>query len=166
MLDTVTEEQWREFDAKGVCSLGVALTPEELQAISDRIDAIMLGEVGDQYPFDRMLMQVEGGSQTRGYKGPTLDYRKIQGLEHDPVILNYLQSELFHCVAQRTYPGSVGIYRTMFFNKTALSEATTGGGSQLGWHQDRWSTLDRCAFRKKTAAGCCFAHPHCGPVVA
>jgi hypothetical protein len=41
-------------------------------------------------------------------------------------------------------PGSVGIYRTMFFNKTAKSEAPTGGGSQLGWHQDRWSTLDRC----------------------
>jgi phytanoyl-CoA hydroxylase len=144
MLDTVTEEQWREFDANGVCSLGVALTSAELQAISDRLDAIMLGEVGDPYPFDRMLMQLEGGSQTRGHKGRTLDYRKIQGLEHDPVILGYLKSELFRCVAERTYPGSVGIYRTMFFNKTAQSDAPTGGGSQLGWHQDRWSTLDRC----------------------
>eukprot|EP01052_Picozoa_sp_SAG31_P051644 SAG31_NODE_12362_length_947_cov_1.402123_1_plen_169_part_00 len=151
MLDTVTEDQWREFDANGVCSLGVALTPAELRAISDRIDAIMLGEVGgDEYPFDRMLMQLEGGGQTRGYKGATLDYRKIQGLEHDPVILTYLQSDLFRCVAQRAYPaGSVGIYRTMFFNKTAVSEAPTGGGSQLGWHQDRWSTLDRCALRDR-----------------
>jgi hypothetical protein len=147
MLDTVTEEQWREFDAHGVVSLGVALSPAELGAISERLDAIMLGEVGDPYPFDRMLMQLEGaGGQTRGYKGRTLDYRKIQGLEHDPFILNYLKSDLFRCVAERTYSGSVGIYRTMFFNKTALSDAPTGGGSQLGWHQDRWSTLDRCAF--------------------
>ena len=52
-------------------------------------------------------------------KGATLDYRKIQGLEHDPVIMgNYLQSDLFKDVASRTYPGgAVGIYRTMFFNK-------------------------------------------------
>ena len=29
--------------------------------------------------------------------------------------------------------------------RTAASEddAPTSGGSQLGWHQDRWSTLDR-----------------------
>jgi hypothetical protein len=100
MLDTVTEAQWREFDANGVVSLGVALSPTELRALSDRLDAIMLGEVGD--PFERMLMQLEGGGQTRGHKGATLDYRKIQGLEHDPVIFDYLQSELFRCVAERT----------------------------------------------------------------
>ena len=100
MLDTVTEAQWREFDANGVVSLGVALSPTELCALSDRLDAIMLGEVGD--PFERMLMQLEGGGQTRGHKGATLDYRKIQGLEHDPVIFDYLQSDLFRCVAERT----------------------------------------------------------------
>lgn len=163
MLDTVTTEQWREFDAHGVVSLGVALSPAELGAISERLDAIMLGDVGDPYPFDRMLMQVEGGSQTRGHKGRTLDYRKIQGLEHDPVILSYLRSDLFRCVAERTYPGAVGIYRTMFFNKTALSDAPTGGGSQLAWHQDRWSTLDRCAIlqhcwrARHPRASCCMA---------
>ena len=100
MLDTVTDAQWREFDANGVVSLGVALSPTELRALSDRLDAIMLGEVGD--PFERMLMQLEGGGQTRGHKGATLDYRKIQGLEHDPVIFDYLQSDLFRCVAERT----------------------------------------------------------------
>ena len=34
MLDTVTEAQWREFDANGVVSLGVALSPTELRALS------------------------------------------------------------------------------------------------------------------------------------
>jgi hypothetical protein len=76
-------------------------------------------------------------------KGATLDYRKIQGLEHDPVIMgNYLQSDLFKDVASRTYPGgAVGIYRTMFFNK---SPNLPGGGSPLGWHQDRVSSQAFC----------------------
>ena len=56
MLDTVTEAQWREFDANGVVSLGVALSPTELRALSDRLDAIMLGDVGD--PFERMLCTI------------------------------------------------------------------------------------------------------------
>ncbi len=83
MLDTVTDAQWREFDATGVVSLGVALTPAELGALSDRLDGIMMDAV-DDVPYDRLLMQVEGGGgQTRGHKGPHLGYRKIQGLEHD-----------------------------------------------------------------------------------
>ena len=121
MLDTVTDAQWREFDATGVVSLGVALTPAELGALSDRLDGIMMDAVDDT-PYDRLLMQVEGGGgQTRGHKGAHLGYRKIQGLEHDPVILNYLQSDLFRAVSARMYPAGVGIYRTMFFNKCVCS---------------------------------------------
>ena len=119
MLDSVTEAQWREFDANGVVSLGVALSPQELSSLSARLDAIMMGDASD-VPFDKLLMQVEGGPQTRGHKGRTLAYRKIQGLERDPVLMNsYLRSPLFHAVSRRMYPGSCGIYRTMFFNKPA-----------------------------------------------
>lgn len=131
----------------------MALTAAELGALSARLDAIMLGQVAEA-PYDRYLMQLEGGAggQTRGFKGPTLDYRKVQGLEHDPVILEYLQSELFNDVATRTYPGAVGIYRTMFFNKSAASEEPTGGGSQLGWHQVVYNETDE--FRTKNDQFC------------
>ena len=89
MLDTVTDAQWREFDATGVVSLGVALTPAELGALSDRLDGIMMDAVDDT-PYDRLLMQVEGGGgQTRGHKGAHLGYRKIQGLEHDPSVSSH-----------------------------------------------------------------------------
>ena len=144
MLETVTEAQWREFDANGVVSLGVALGEAELQTLSRRLDDIMLGKV-DDVDFSRLIMQREGSHQTRGHKGPTLGYRKIQGLEHDPVVISYLQSPLFRAVGQRMYSGPVGIYRTMFFNKPTKEATSTvlHGGSQLGWHQDRWSTLDR-----------------------
>jgi phytanoyl-CoA hydroxylase len=142
MLEAVTEAQWHEFDANGVVSLGVALNPAELACLSERLDAIMLRKVSD-VDFDRLLMQREGSHQSRGHKGPTLQYRKIQGLEHDPVVMSYLRTPLFRAVGKRIYPGSVGIYRTMFFNKPQKVQATLHGGSQLGWHQDRWSTLDR-----------------------
>ena len=67
----------------------MALTPPELEALSARLDALMLGQVAEA-PYDRYLMMLEGASsQTRGWKGATLDYRKIQGLEHDPVIMEY-----------------------------------------------------------------------------
>ena len=33
-----------------------------------------------------MQLQDGTGGQSRGHKGPTLAYRKIQGLEHDAVI--------------------------------------------------------------------------------
>ena len=113
-------------------------------------------------------------------------YRKIQGLEWDPVIREYMQSALFKAVGGRMYgeQAAVGVYRTMFFNKPAVSRAKSpfplhpssacvppdasctasatsclclclclqlqmtappqiSGGSELAWHQDRWSTLDR-----------------------
>eukprot|EP01050_Picozoa_sp_SAG11_P056582 SAG11_NODE_35182_length_268_cov_0.550296_1_plen_57_part_01 len=57
MLENVTKEQWREFDEDGFVSLGIALSASELRSLSDRLDAIMLGEV--DLAYDRLLMQVE-----------------------------------------------------------------------------------------------------------
>ena len=53
MLETVTEEQWREFEANGVVSLGVALEPGELASLSERLDALMLQKV--DAPYDRSV---------------------------------------------------------------------------------------------------------------
>ena len=99
MLETVTSAQWERFDTHGFvslqapkqkhaqcrhfteepwsqCSLGVALAPAELAALSDRIDGIMMAEVvaeKEGYSYDRLLMQLQDGGQTRGHKGPSLE---------------------------------------------------------------------------------------------
>lgn len=82
-----------------------------------------------------MLMMLEGGPQTGGWKGSTLNYRKIQGLERDLHYREYLASPLFRAVATGLCPGDEGvaIFRSMFFNKPS---AQLSGGSVLGWHQD------------------------------
>jgi phytanoyl-CoA hydroxylase len=138
MLERVTPEQWQRYDTDGFVKLGVALSPDELGALASQLDALMMGELVD-FDYSHLLMQrQDDGAQTRGFKGPSLEYRKMQGLEHDPVVFEYMQSALFRAVAQRTYSGATAVYRTMFFNKPEAS-----GGSTLAWHQDRWSVLDR-----------------------
>ena len=79
------------------------------------------------------------GPQSKGHKGATLAYRKIQNLELDPLFLAYLQKPLFRHVCERAYGDetAVACYRAMFMNKPS------GLGSHLIWHQDRWTALDR-----------------------
>ena len=94
-----------------------------------------------------MLMQLDGdksdyGSlppQTKGHKGPTLAYRKIEQLEYDPLFLAYMQQPLFHSICAHIYGPDTPIrcFRAMFMNKPA------GKGTVLPWHQDRWNELDR-----------------------
>jgi ectoine hydroxylase-related dioxygenase (phytanoyl-CoA dioxygenase family) len=76
---------------------------------------------------------------TRGHKGPTLNYRKIQDLEHDPIFLAYMQRPIFREICSRVYGEATPItaYRAMFMNKPARK------GTFLPWHQDRWPHLDR-----------------------
>ena len=68
-----------------------------------------------------MLMQRDGdGEQSKGFKGATLQYRKIQGLELDPLFADFLQRPLFRDICQRAYgPGPVRVSRAMFMNKPA-----------------------------------------------
>eukprot|EP01052_Picozoa_sp_SAG31_P008316 SAG31_NODE_418_length_15893_cov_5.433899_1_plen_120_part_00 len=92
----ITETQWRQFVERGFCSLGVLGAPE-LGKLSARVDDIMLGRVPEaELDYGRLLMQTEdsrgklqGG---RGHsQGPTLSYCKVQGLEHDPVLREYMR---------------------------------------------------------------------------
>ncbi|MBI3721120.1 MAG: phytanoyl-CoA dioxygenase family protein, partial [Fimbriimonas ginsengisoli] len=117
----------------------------DLKALQQRIDEIMLGKAKVQY--DRMLMQLDSssgkyedaGPQSRGFKGATLDYRKIQELEFDPLFLAYMQRPLFRDICARAYGPETPIaaLRAMFMNKPARK------GTFLPWHQDRWTHLDR-----------------------
>lgn len=144
MQDALTDEQWEAFQSEGYLRLGCVVSDEELAELSQRMDDIMLGKADVDY--DRMLFQLDRdperdgkpGPQTKGHKGATLAYRKIQDLEFDPPFLRYMQQPLFRNICGRTYGNRrVACNRAMFMNKPA------GLGTPLRWHQDRWTDLDR-----------------------
>ena len=104
----------------------------------------MLGRADVDY--SQLLMQLDAssgaygdlGRQTRGFKGATLNYRKIQDLELHPVFCAHACLPLFREVCAHVYGEvSIACFRAMFMNKPAH------GGTELPWHQDRWSNLDR-----------------------
>jgi phytanoyl-CoA hydroxylase len=140
----LSNQEWATFSDQGYLRLGTVATEDEIDSLRQRIDDIMLGSASLDY--DRILMQldeVEGksspGPQSKGHKGATLNYRKIQDLELDPLFLRYLQHPLFQDVCARVYGegAHIACFRAMFMNKPA------GKGHHLQWHQDRWTDLDR-----------------------
>ena len=144
MIDKLTKEQWQQYESQGYVRLGKVLTDAELATLQQRMDDIMLGRAPLDY--DRMLMQLDRvpgtgkpGPQTKGYKGATLSYRKIQDLEFDPLFLDYMQKPLFRHICEQVYgaESAIACFRAMFMNKPAKE------GTPLHWHQDRWSYLDR-----------------------
>lgn len=142
---TLTDAQWEEYQSEGYLRLGKLIDDEELRGLRDRIDAIMQGEA--DVPYHRMLMQrgspdgspKGNGPQSTGFKGATLNYRKIEGLELDPLFHSYMSRPLYRQVTALIYGADtdIGIFRAMFLNKPA------GSGTPLPWHQDRWIDLDR-----------------------
>ncbi len=144
MLTPITTAAWNEYEELGYLKLG-KIDPHTLHNLQQRIDDIMLGRAPVAY--DRMLMQLDSttgayedaGEQSKGFKGATLDYRKIQDLEYDPLFLEYLQHPIFEDICRRIYgaEATVSVFRAMFMNKPANK------GTFLPWHQDRWTSLDR-----------------------
>jgi phytanoyl-CoA hydroxylase len=144
MTDALTEEQWRQYESRGYLRLGKVLTDAKLASLRHQIDEIMLARAPLDY--DRILMQLDRepgtdrpGPQSKGHKGATLSYRKIQDLEFDPHFLDYMRNPLFchicaHCYGEKI---SIACFRAMFMNKPAKE------GTPLAWHQDRWNFLDR-----------------------
>ncbi len=145
MLQELSYAQWQEYEREGFLRLGRCLTDDELAAMQQRMDDIMLGTAPVDY--NRMMMQLdripgktdEPGPGTKGHKGATLFYRKIQDLEFGPLFLRYMQKPLFRHICCMVYGAdtSVACMRAMFMNKPA------GEGTHLVWHQDRWTNFDR-----------------------
>jgi len=136
---------WQAFEDDGFLRLGNVLDQAGLTAMQRRIDEIMLGKA--EVDYDRLLMQLDSetgryedaGAQSKGFKGPTLNYRKIQDLEIDPQFLDFITRPLFREICARVYGAGipVSVFRAMFMNKPARR------GTFLPWHQDRWTDLDR-----------------------
>lgn len=143
MLKNVTDEQWKEFQEIGYVKIG-NIGPEALRRMQTEIDEIMLGRAPVDY--GRMYMQLDRavggdmvGAPSKGFKEASLNYRKIQDLEYDPVFLEFLQRPIFADICARAYgqDAPIAVYRTMFMNKPSNT------GSFLPWHQDRWQDMDR-----------------------
>ena len=144
MAHQITDEQWEHFWENGYVRIGQVATDAEFERLQQRMDDIMLGKAPLDY--DKIMMQLDRepgknapGPQSRGHKGATLLYRKIQNLELDPYFLAYLQKPIFQEVCTKIYGEStpVNCFRAMFMNKPAKE------GTYLVWHQDRWTDLDR-----------------------
>ena len=145
MNEGISAEEWSRYERDGYLKLGRLLSERDLSALQRRMDDIMMGKATLNY--EALLMQLDSGTgqygdlaaQTHGFKGPTLDYRKIENLEMDPLFLEYMRRPLFRDICAHVYGAdtSIASFRAMFMNKPARK------GTLLPWHQDRWTALDR-----------------------
>ena len=140
---TLGGADWRRFEAEGLARIG-RLDAATLARLRTGLDDIMLGRA--DAPYDRLLMQLDSssgnyddlGRQTKGFKGATLNYRKIQDLELVPTFRTYLEDSPFRDICRHVYGDiSIACFRAMAMIKPA------GAGTKLPWHQDRWRSLDR-----------------------
>jgi phytanoyl-CoA hydroxylase len=129
----LSDREWAQFERDGHLMLGQVISDAELEALRQRMDDIMLG----RFRYEGMLFQPD--SETGLYAdvpvggewaGPTLNYRKIELMEKDPLFLAYIQHPVFQEITRRVYGESVAIYRAMFMNKPARR------GTVLPYHQD------------------------------
>jgi phytanoyl-CoA hydroxylase len=129
----LSEAQWAQFDHDGYLVLGQVISDAELAALQQRMDDIMLG----RFRYEGMFFQLDSESGAYGdvpsggqWAGATLNYRKIQDLERDPVFLRYIQHPVFREITRRVYGENVAVFRSMFMNKPAHR------GTVLPYHQD------------------------------
>ena len=122
------------FAEEGYLRLGQVATSGHLQAMRDRIDEIMLGEVRyEGMPMQRDTTTGEYGTlPTRTFEESegTLAYRRIDDLQLDPYFLGYMQHPFFREITEALIGPDVSIFRAMFMNKPAEH------GTHLPWHQD------------------------------
>ena len=141
----ISDQDWAKYEDEGYLVLGKLLSDHDLAGLQKRIDDIMLGKA--EIDYSKILMQLDSttgkyndaGAQSRGWKGETLAYRKIQDLEIDDLFGEYTNRPIFQEICQRVYGEEtpVACFRAMFMNKPANQ------GTVLPWHQDAWTDLDR-----------------------
>ena len=92
-----------EFARHGYARLGVVLNPDGVECLRCRCDEFMLGAV--QYP--NMFFQHDSPNGRyadlrygKGWVGPSLHYRKIEGLELDDTMRLWIENALFARIAR------------------------------------------------------------------
>lgn len=121
------------FAEHGYARLGRVLSDAGAEELGARVDQLMMGEI--VYPGLFFQKDTETGNYDdleykKGYQGPSLNYRKIEKLEKDPLFLAWIENPLFERVARAVYQGEIAIYRALIFNKART------GGTVLPYHQD------------------------------
>ena len=152
--DARIDDAVAHYRVHGWARLGKLCDERTLVGLRERADQIMTGQVtydGLFFQHDSETGKYEDLSYGQGWKGPSLQYRKVEKLEKDPLYWAWLSNDVFRRVTSRIYgEKSVALYRAFLMNKHA------GGGSNLPWHQDGgnfwgldrdpvlqiWTTLD------------------------
>jgi phytanoyl-CoA hydroxylase len=141
-LDLDVDSALAHWRTHGWARLGNAASVETLERMRSRADAIMLGDAvlpGLFFQHDSESGRYEELVFGRGWEGPSLEYRKIEKLEVDPLYRAWIENPLFERVVRAAVGDDVTIYRATLFTKGAR------GGTDLPWHQDGGSFwgLDR-----------------------
>lgn len=121
------------FHEHGYARLGRVLTDEGARRLRTRANEIMQGEVcyeGLFFQHDSPSGRYEDLSFDAGWCGASLAYRKIEGLQRDPVFRSWIENPLFGRIATHELGQGVQMYRAVLWNKAA------GAGTELPWHQD------------------------------
>lgn len=126
----------------GYARVGRVFDEDFLSPLRARAEALMLGQIaypGLFFQHDTTTGRYEDLEYKKGYVGPSLNYRKIEKLEKDPLFLALIRHPLFERIARAWIPGDIVLYRAVLFNKSPR------GGTVLPWHQDGGSYwgLDR-----------------------
>jgi hypothetical protein len=132
-------EHYQEY---GWARIGRVVADDRLDELKERADDLMLGRVSYEglfFQHDAETGQYEDLEFGKGYCGPSLNYRKIEKLELDPLFRELIHTPVFERIARSRIDGPVAIYRAVLFTKAAQ------GGTPLPWHQDagRFWGLDR-----------------------
>ncbi len=125
--------QLAHYQEHGYARLGPVLDEAALQGLRERLDDLMLGRVahpGLYFQLDAAASNHQEAPAALGWRGPSLDYRKIERLEKDERFLAIVRHPAIERVVRARITGAVVLYRAIVFNKT------TRGGGEVGWHQD------------------------------
>ena len=129
----LTGEQLDRFHADGYLALGALMSAAEMESLRRRTDDLTAGRV----PTGRVGFQLDEKWRRTGYDatgyayaGPSDGYRKIGGLEWDPVFYPVIAGAAMLEVIHQLVPQPLAIHRAMILMKPAH------GGTALGWHQD------------------------------
>jgi hypothetical protein len=130
------QEQLAHYQEHGYARLGRLLDEPALQGLRERMDDLMLGRVVHPDLYFQLdtaaanYQEAPGAPWQGGWRGPSLDYRKVERLEKDDRFLAVVRHPAIERVVRARIAGAVVIYRAIVFNKT------TRGGGEVGWHQD------------------------------